>query len=271
MQDLTIDSTASRSQYQFALQGSDTATVAQWSATVARKLQSEPKIRNVASDLQDAGLSAYVDIDRDTAARLGITAATIDDTLYSAFGQRIISTIFTQASQERVILQGDPRQLSSLQDLSSIYLATSGGLQTPLSAVAKVEERTAPLRINHVAQFPAANLSFDTAPGVSIGTAVKAIQGDLKALHMPASITPVFLGAANAFQASLQNELWLILAAIVTVYIVLGVLYESYIHPVTILSTLPSARGRRPAGADDRRSGPRRHRHHRHHPVDRHR
>ena len=241
VQDLTIDATGGRSQYQFALQGSDTATVADWSARLMNKLQGEKKIRNVASDLQDQGLSAYVDIDRDTAARLGITAATIDDTLYSAFGQRIISTIFTQSSQERVILQGDPRVLAGPNGLSSLYLTTAGGQQTPLSAVARIEERTAALRINHVAQFPAATISFDTAPGVSIGSAVSAIERDEKAINVPAGLTTVFLGAANAFKASLGNELWLILAAIVTVYIVLGVLYESYVHPVTILSTLPSA------------------------------
>ena len=241
VQDLTIDAASSRTQYQFALQGADTAAVADWSNRIVQKLATEPKIRNVASDLQGEGLSAYIDIDRDTAARLGITAATIDDTLYSAFGQRIISTIFTQSSQERVILQASPTQLTGLDGLSSIYLTTATGTQTPLSAVARIEERTAPLRINHVAQFPAANISFDTAPGVSIGAAVKAIQRDEASLNVPAGLESVFLGAANAFQASLGNELWLILAAIVTVYIVLGVLYESYIHPITILSTLPSA------------------------------
>jgi multidrug efflux pump len=241
VQDLTIDAASSRTQYQFALQGADTATVADWSNRIVNRLSSEKTIRNVSSDLQGQGLSAYIDIDRDKAARLGITAATIDDTLYSAFGQRIISTIFTQSSQERVILQADPAELTSPDGLSSIYLSTASGGQTPLSAVARVEQRTAPLRINHVAQFPAANISFDTAPGVSIGEAVKAIQKDEAALNVPSSLTTVFLGAANAFQASLGNELWLILAAIVAVYIVLGVLYESYIHPITILSTLPSA------------------------------
>ncbi len=241
VQDLTIDASSSRTQYQFSLQGADTATVADWSNRIVNKLRANPLLRNVGSDLQDEGLSAYIDIDRDTAARLGITAATIDDTLYSAFGQRIVSTIFTQSSQERVILQADPTLLTGLNGLDKIYLATSGGQQTPLSAVAHIEQRTAPLRINHVAQFPAANIAFDTAPGVAIGAAVHAIQKDEAALHAPASLSTAFLGAANAFQASLGNELWLILAAIVTVYIVLGVLYESFIHPITILSTLPAA------------------------------
>ena len=217
-------------------------------ARVARKgldkldrLAGEPKVRNVSSDLQAQGLTAYVDIDRDSAGRLGVTPASIDDTLYYAFGQRIISTIFSQSSQERVILQADPRTTQSPEALKDLYVSTAGGTPTPLSAVATITEKTAPLQVNHVAQFPAANISFDTAPGVSLGAAVAAIQKAEARIGVPASISTVFLGAANAFKASLANELWLILAAIVTVYIVLGVLYESYIHPITILSTLPSA------------------------------
>ncbi|HEY5072560.1 MAG TPA: efflux RND transporter permease subunit [Caulobacteraceae bacterium] len=241
VQDLTIDASSGRTQYQFALQGSDTAAVATWSSRLVRRLASEAKIRNVASDLQDQGLSAFINIDRDTAARLGITPATIDDTLYFAFGQRIISTIFTQSSQERVILQADPRLLQTPDSLKTLYLAAAGGAPTPLAAIATIEQRASSLQINHVGQFPAANISFDTAPGVSLGAAVSAIERDERAIGVPQTITTAFLGAANAFQASLTNELWLILAAIVTVYIVLGVLYESYIHPVTILSTLPSA------------------------------
>ncbi|HXV01205.1 MAG TPA: efflux RND transporter permease subunit [Caulobacteraceae bacterium] len=241
VQDLTIDSSSGRTQYQFALQGADTATVAQWSARLVQRLAGEPKVRNVASDLQGQGLSAYIDINRETAARLGITPATVDDTLYSAFGQRIISTIFTQSNQERVILQADPRTTASPTTLANLYLTSSSGTPTPLSAIATIEQRLSPLQINHVAQFPAANISFDTAPGVALGDAVGAIQKDEAAIGMPVTITTAFLGAANAYKASLGNELWLILAAIVTVYIVLGVLYESYIHPLTILSTLPSA------------------------------
>ncbi len=241
VQDLTIDSSSGRTQYQFALQGSDTATVALWSGKLVERLANEPKIRNVGSDLQDQGLSAFVNIDRDTAARIGVTPASLDDTLYYAFGQRIISTIFTQSSQQRVILQADPEALRTPDSLKNLYLPSGSGTPTPLSAIATVEQRFAPLQVNHVGQFPAANLSFDTAPGVSLGAAVSAIQKDEKALGVPPTITTAFLGAANAFQASLNNELWLVLAAIVTVYIVLGVLYESYIHPITILSTLPSA------------------------------
>ncbi len=241
VQDLTIDSSSGRTQYQFALQGADTATVAEWSSKLVQSLGAEPKLRNVASDLQNEGLSAYVNIDRDTAGRLGVTAATVDDTLYYAFGQRIISTIFTQSSQQRVILQADPRTTQTPAGLQNLYIATAGGTPTPLSALATIEQRTSPLQVNHVAQFPAANVSFDTAPGVSLGAAVASIQKHEAKLGVPSTITTAFLGAANAFKASLNNELWLILAAIVCVYIVLGVLYESYIHPITILSTLPSA------------------------------
>ncbi|HEV7158359.1 MAG TPA: multidrug efflux RND transporter permease subunit [Caulobacteraceae bacterium] len=241
VQDLTIDSSSGKTQYQFALQGADTPTVTDWSNRLVQRLASEPKVRNVASDLQNQGLSAFIDIDRDKAARLGITPATIDEALYSAFGQRIISTIFTQSSQERVILQGDPHAALNPASLDSLYLTNSAGAPTPLSALARVEIRTAPLQVNHVAQFPAANISFDAAPGVALGAAVSAIEKDEAEIGVPPTITTAFLGAANAYRASLGNELWLILAAIVTVYIVLGVLYESYIHPITILSTLPSA------------------------------
>jgi multidrug efflux pump len=241
VQDLTIDSSSGKTQYQFALQGSDTATVATWSAKLVSRLSQERKLRNVSSDLQNQGLSAYVNIDRDTAARLGVTPATVDDTLYYAFGQRIISTIFTQSSQERVIIEADPKLLQTPEGLETLYLATTGGTPTPLSALASVQQTSSPLQVNHVGQFPAANIAFDTAPGVSLGAAVASIRQAEKDIAVPATITTAFLGAANAFQSSLGNELWLIVAAIVTVYIVLGVLYESYIHPITILSTLPSA------------------------------
>jgi multidrug efflux pump len=241
VQDLTIDSSSGRTQYQFALQGSDTATVALWSSRLVDRLAGDPKLRNVESDLQNDGLAAFVDIDRDTAARVGVTPASVDDALYYAFGQRIISTIFTQSSQERVILQADPDSVGSPDSLKNLYLPSGSGAPTPLSAIATIRQRAAQLQVNHVGQFPAANLSFDTAPGVSLGAAVSAIQKDEAAIGVPATITTAFLGAANAFKASLSNELWLILAAIIAVYIVLGVLYESYIHPITILSTLPSA------------------------------
>jgi multidrug efflux pump len=241
VQDLTIDASSGRTQYQFALQGSSTQTVAQWSQALVARLQQEPKVRNVASDLQDEGLSAFVNIDRDTAARVGVTPSSVDSTLLYAFGQSIVSTIFTQSNQERVILEADPATSQTPDALKDLNVNTPSGTPTPLRAIATVETRTAPLQINHVGQFPAANIAFDTAPGVALGDAVSAIERDEKAIKVPSTITTVFLGSANAFRASLSNELWLILAAIVVVYIVLGVLYESYIHPITILSTLPSA------------------------------
>src|SRR4029077_469627 len=202
-----------------------------------------PQLEDVASDLQQNGLAAYVTIDRDTAARFGITPATVDNALYDAFGQRIISTIFTQSNQYRVILEADPALQNSLKSLDAVYLpsATATGGQGPLSALAQAREETAPLQVNHQSQFPAANVSFNLAPGVSLGAGVAAVEAAEAEIGLPASIFTTFQGAALSFQAALGNELLLILAAIVTVYIVLGVLYESFVHPVTILSTLPSA------------------------------
>ncbi|MFI4972959.1 MAG: efflux RND transporter permease subunit [Caulobacterales bacterium] len=241
VQDLTIDANVSRTQYQFSLEGPDQPTINTWAGKIVDQLNQDRRLRNVSADVKDQGLSAFVNIDRDAAARLAITPSTVDDALYDAYGQRIISTIFTQSNQYRVILEADPNLPQNAASLDSLYLKSASGGPTPLSAVATVSQRTAPLQINHVAQFPAANISFDTAPGVALGDAVSAIKTAEKQIGVPAVLTTTFLGAANAFQASLSNELWLILAAIVTVYIVLGVLYESYIHPITILSTLPSA------------------------------
>jgi multidrug efflux pump len=241
VQDLTIDANVGPTQYQFALQGSNQDEIDQWAGKLVDKLNATPQVRNVSADVQSQGLSASVVIDRATAARLGVTAETVDEALYDAYGQRIISTIFTQSNQYRVILEADPTYLQDPNSLSQIYIPTTGGGSAPLSTFATIQVKPAPLQVNHVAQFPAANLSFDTAPKVSLGAAVKAITKAERDIGVPADITTAFLGAARAYQASLTNELWLILAAIVTVYIVLGVLYESYIHPVTILSTLPSA------------------------------
>jgi multidrug efflux pump len=241
VQDLTIDANVSRTQYQFSLEGPDQATVNTWAANIVAQLAKDPKLRNVGADVQDQGLSAFIAIDRDTAARLAITPSTVDDALYDAFGQRIISTIFTESNQYRVILEADPALINTPQGLGTLYMSAAGGAPTPLGAIAKIQTQTGPLQIDHVAQFPAANVSFDTAPNVSLGEAVSAITADEAKLNVPAVVTTTFLGAAQAYQASLTNELWLILAAIVCVYIVLGVLYESFIHPVTILSTLPSA------------------------------
>jgi multidrug efflux pump len=241
VQDLTVESTVGRAQYQFALQAAQDATLAQWVPKLIDRLGRTPELENISTDYLDRGLSAYIAIDRDTAARFGITAATIDNALYDSFGQRIISTIFTQSSQYRVILEADPDVQNSLASLETIYLPSSGGGQVPLSAIAKIEERTGPLEIGHIGQFPAAMISFDVAAGGSLGAAVDAVRAAEAEVGIPAEITTNFQGAALAFQSALGNELLLILAAVVTVYIVLGVLYESFIHPVTILSTLPSA------------------------------
>jgi multidrug efflux pump len=243
VQDLTIDATVSRGQYQFALQDANPDEFAQWVPRLIQRLQQVPELEDVATSYSENGLSAYVLIDRATAARFGITPATVDNALYDSFGQRIVSTIFTQSNQYRVILETDPSLQQSLSSLGSIYLpsstATNG--QVPLSAIAQVVEQTAPMSISHLGQFPSTTVSFNLAPGASLGAAVDAIRKAEAELGMPASMVTVFQGAALAFQAALGNELLLIVAAIVTVYIVLGVLYESYIHPITILSTLPSA------------------------------
>jgi multidrug efflux pump len=241
VQDLTIDSSVSPTQYAFSLEGSNQADINTWAGKIVDQLRKTPQVRNVSADVQSEGLSAYIDIDRATAARLGVTPETVDEVLYDAFGQRIISTIFTESNQYRVILEADPAFLQTPAALSQIYMQSTSGAPTPLSAFATIRRRTAPLQVNHVGQFPAANIAFDSAPGVSLGAAVSAIRQAEKTIKVPDTLNTTFLGAAQAYQASLSNELWLILAAIVTVYIVLGVLYESYIHPITILSTLPSA------------------------------
>jgi multidrug efflux pump len=242
VQDLTIDDVISKTQYRFIVEDANPAELADWVPRLVDKLGTLPQLTDVASDLSARGLSAFIDIDRDTAGRFGITPATIDNALYDAFGQRIVSTIFTNTNQKRVILQADPKLQQSLDSLNSIYLPTSTGSgQVPLSVIATVREQTAPLQINHLAQFPANTVSFNLAPGASLGEAVTAIRKAEDEIGVPASVITNFQGAALAFQSALSNELFLILAAIVTVYIVLGVLYESFIHPLTILSTLPSA------------------------------
>ena len=240
-QDLTIDAESGPTQYRLSLEGANSATVNEWASRLAQKLQAVPQLRNVTSDAGATGLAAVVEIDRDTASRLGITAAAVDEALYSAFGQRIVSTIFTETNQYRVILEAQQEGLTTPQTLGALQLRTSAGRPTPLSAVARITERPAPLQVTHVAQYPATTLGFDTAPGVSLGRAVDAIREAALDVKLPPSVTMTFLGASGAYQASLTNQLWLILAAVVCVYIVLGVLYESYVHPLTILSTLPSA------------------------------
>ena len=241
-QDLTIDSTVSRTQYQFVLESVRPEDFDIWVPRLVERLQKVPEIVDVTSDLQSKGLSIFIRIDRDAAARFGITAATVDNVLYDAFGQRIVSTVYTQSNQYRVIYEVDPSMAGSLDSLANLYLpGSTGGKQVPLSSIASFEERAAPLRLDRRGQFPATTISFNLAPGAALGQAVDAIVAAQREIDMPRSITTHFQGAALAFQKSLNSQLLLILAAIVTVYIVLGVLYESYIHPITILSTLPSA------------------------------
>lgn len=241
VQDLTIDSRLSRTQYQFSVQATNPDELSIWIPRLVEHLRQLPELDDVTSDLQDKGLQAYVNINRDAAARLGITVAAIDNALYDAFGQRLISTIFTQTNQYRVVLEVAPQHQQSPLSLKEIYLPTASGTPVPLDTVATIEQRSTALTINHLGQFPTATVSFNLGRNASLGAAVDAIHKAEQEIGLPASLDARFQGAAMAFKASLSNTLWLILAAIVTMYIVLGVLYESYIHPVTILSTLPSA------------------------------
>ena len=284
VQDLTIEDRVSRTQYQFTIEDPNPDELALWVPRLVERLRGLPLLADVATDLQNEGLQAYVEIDRATASRFGITPAAVDNALYNAFGQRLVSTIFTQTNQYRVVLEVKPEFQLGPDALSQIYVSASGGgapstagsstqgasggnasaalaapgagvtssgtggssasqppAQVPLTAIARISEHAAPLVVNHIGQFPSATISFNLAPGASLGDAVTEIQKVQQDIGLPASAQLQFQGAAAAFRGSLANELWLILAAIVTMYIVLGVLYESYIHPVTILSTLPSA------------------------------
>jgi len=241
VQDLTVEDRVSRTQYQYSLEDTNATELSEWSGKILDKLRTLPELRDVASDQQNGGLRADLVIDRDTAGRFGILPQTIDDTLYDAFGQRQVSTIFTQLNQYHVVLEVSPQFQDDPADLTHIYVKSISGTQVPLSAFSHFETSNTALAINHQGQFPVVTVSFNLAPGQSLGTATNAIGQVEQEVGMPASIHPSFQGTAAAFQKSLQSEPWLILAALVTVYIVLGVLYESYIHPVTILSTLPSA------------------------------
>jgi multidrug efflux pump len=241
VQDLTLDNTISRTQYQFTLESADATALSTWAPKLVTTLSKLPELADVVSNQEDNGLAAYVTIDRDSAARLGISVGTVDNALYDAFGQRIVSTIFTQSNQYRVIMEADPDSYRSVDSLASIYVPSAGGGQVPLSAIAKVDIETRPILINHLAQFPATTVSFNLAPNASLGAAVTAIENAERTLGMPNSIHTTFQGAALAFRSNLSNELLLLVAAVLVMYIVLGVLYESFIHPITILSTLPSA------------------------------
>src|SRR5271157_5109339 len=281
VQDLTIEDRVSRTQYQFTVEDVDSDELALWVPKIVDRLRQIPQLADVATDLQNGGLQVFVDIDRATASRFGITPAAVDNALYNAFGQRLVSTIFTQTNQYRVVLEVKPEFQVGPEALAQIYVpaagpgaastptsgpaasasggnasaalaapgagvSTSSGAQqaTPqvqLTAIARITERAAPLVINHIGQFPSATVSFNLAAGASLGDAVSEIEKAGQEMGLPASVQIQFQGAAAAFRGSLANELWLIVAAIITMYIVLGVLYESYIHPITILSTLPSA------------------------------
>ncbi|HXN25285.1 MAG TPA: multidrug efflux RND transporter permease subunit [Candidatus Dormibacteraeota bacterium] len=241
VQELTVEDRVSRTQYQYSLEDADLRELSIWAPRMLEKLRSLPQLRDVASDQQELGLEASLGIDRDTASRLGIVPQNIDDTLYDAFGQRQVSTMFTQLNQYHVVLEVAPQFQENPDALKQIYVRSSSGAEVPLSAFTHYEPKSTPLAVNHQGQFPVVTLSFNLAPGASLGDAVKAVQAALHEVGLPASVQGSFQGTAQAFQLSLANEPWLILAALVTVYIVLGVLYESYIHPITILSTLPSA------------------------------
>ena len=240
-QDLTVDSESGATEYRFALESVNTAEVDAWAQRLAVRLRDLPELRGTATDAGAQGKAAFVQVDRDSASRLGITASSIDDALYNAFGQRIVSTIFTETNHYRVILEAQRDDAASLHALMNLPLRTAGGGTAPLSSIAAIMEQPAPLQVTRVAQYPAATVGFDLAPGVSLGAAVRAIKAAAQAEGLPQGITLRMTGSAGAYEGSLSNQLWLILAALVCVYIVLGVLYESYIHPFTILSTLPSA------------------------------
>ncbi|MBU2157077.1 MAG: efflux RND transporter permease subunit, partial [Gammaproteobacteria bacterium] len=241
VQDLSIEDRVSRTQFQFSMESPDISLLEEWVPKLVSALRGQPELTDVASDLQNRGLQVFLQIDRDMTGRLGVSIADIDNALYDAFGQRQISTIYTQASQYRVVLESENAGSIGPAALRQIHVKAADGQQVALSNLAQVEERAASLLINHIGQFPAATLSFNLASGVSLGEAVAVIERVEQEIGIPPAVQTRFQGAAEAFRASLSSTLLLILAAIVTMYIVLGVLYESYIHPITILSTLPSA------------------------------
>ncbi len=241
VQELNIEDRVSRGQYQFTLTSPDAALLARWSRALAQRLDAAPQLADISSDLQGSGHQAYLEVSRDAAARLGLTMDDVAQALYNAFGQRQVATLFTQSNQYRVVLEVDPRLAASPEALERIHLKTADGQPIPLAALATVSERAVPLAVNHLSQFPAVNFSFNLPPGGSLGAAIAAIEAARQDIAMPPSVELRLQGAAAAFEASLSNTLWLMLAAVVTMYLVLGMLYESAIHPVTILSTLPSA------------------------------
>jgi multidrug efflux pump len=241
VQDLTVEDRVSRTQFQYTMEDANAEEVNRLATQLVAKLRTLPELRDVASDQQTGALQAALNIDRDTASRLGILPAQIDNTLYDAYGQRQVSTIFTQLNQYHVILEVDPQFEQNPGAFKDLYVKSNSGSQVPLSTFTQMHTGNTNLAVNHQGQFPVVTISFNLAPGVSLGDATKAIDEAEKEIGLPPSVHTAFQGTAAAFQNSLSSEPWLIVAAIVTVYIVLGVLYESYIHPITILSTLPSA------------------------------
>ena len=269
VQDIRVGGRGSNSQYQYTLRADSLAGLNYWSQRLLDKIRLLPGIRDANSDQQNQGQEAQLVIDRDSASRLGLSAQAIDEALYDSFGQRNASTMYTALNQYFVVMEVDPRFQKDPSALRSLYVVNSSGAAVPLSAVARLERTSATLAVNHQGQFPSTTLSFNLAPGVALGDAVDAIGAAEHEIGMPGSVQGSFTGTAQAFQSSLANQPWLILAAFVTVYIVLGILYESYIHPITILSTLPFGWSGRAAGAVDYRRGPERDRAHRNHPADR--
>jgi multidrug efflux pump len=241
VQDVQISTLSSRSLYQYTLTGTDAAHVSEWAGKLVGELRRDPLFQDVSSEAQERGLRAALNIDRARAGQLGVSLQGVNDTLNDAFAQRQISTVYGQANQYRVVLEALPQYQHDPSILSKLYLPGLAGAQVPLSAVATLTRTTAPLAISHHAQFPATSLSFNLGPGESLGDAVERVKSIETRIGMPTSIVGVFSGDAAEFSKSLAGQPWLILAALVTIYIVLGVLYESYIHPITILSTLPSA------------------------------
>ena len=241
VQDISVEDRVSRTEFQYTLESANTKDLETWVPVLVQKLQSLPQLRDVATDQQSGGLEANLVVDRDTASRLGLSTQAIDDTIYDAFGQRLVSTIFTQLNQYHVVLEVAPEFRQDTDGLKMLYVKSATGQQVPLSAFTHFEPGTTSLTLNHQGQFPATTVSFNLAAGASLGDAIEAIDAARRQTGLPPSIQASFQGTAAAFRNSLGNESWLLLAAIVTVYIVLGVLYESYIHPLTILSTLPSA------------------------------
>jgi multidrug efflux pump len=241
VQDVRIGARTTSSQYQYSLEGENVGELEEWAPQVMAVLRQVPGLRDISTDQQDRGLEATLIVDRDTASRFGIRQQVIDDTLYDAFGQRQVSTLYTELNQYHVVMEIDPRFQQSADAIQQIYVRAANGAQVPMGAFTHFERKTSALQVNHQGQFPAVTISFNLAQGYSLGDAVTEIEAGMLRIRLPSSIHPNFQGTAQAFQASLETEPWLILAAVVTVYLVLGMLYESYIHPLTILSTLPSA------------------------------